>query len=638
MSLSKKLWVIIGIIMVMAFVGTFAISTLSAQRYFSEQLHVKNVDSAASLALSMSQVDKDPVFIELMLAAKFDTGHYKLIKLTAPNGEVMVERHQSRNLDKVPGWFARLIPVSAEPGVAQVQDQWKQFGTLVVESHEGYAYVELWNSTLRLLGWFVIAALLTGMLGSSLLRLILSPLNAVIGQAEAIGEQRFITTAEPSTTEFRRLVRVMNTLSGRVRKMLQEESQRVEELRKQAQLDPVSGINKRDSLLNALDARLSEQHSAHSSGMLVVLRIRNLADLNQAMGRQTTDQLIHLIGMGLQSIVQKHSHWTAGRLNGSDFAVITPSVVDTEAVCNRLHSAMLDAWPPSIEGLSEMKVHVGGCLFKAGESASAVLSRADGALAMSESQDRLHIDAGLDEDNQNLPSNLANWRAALESALKPENLMLCQYPVISSKGTLLHYEAPAQLRIAQDWLPAGRFVPWAARLALMTQLDQLVFDNAVDTIVRDKLALSINLSLDAICNHEFQDHMIQRLREPGVKAGKLLLDINEFDAIHHQPEFRTFCLALKPLGCKIGLKHVGPNFSKIAELHDVGLDYLKVDTTVTRDIDKDPGNQAFLRGVCVVAHAIGVKAIAGGVSSQAEIDCLASLGIDGMTGPGIKLD
>jgi len=43
-----------------------------------------------------------------------------------------------------------------------------------------------------------------------------------------------------------------------------------------------------------------------------------------------------------------------------------------------------------------------------------------------------------------------------------------------------------------------------------------------------------------------------------------------------------------------------------------------------------------LRSLCVLAHSIGVRVIAEGVSSDAERLVLPALGIDGMTGPGVR--
>ena len=52
-------------------------------------------------------------------------------------------------------------------------------------------------------------------------RAVLRPLGGVVQQAEALGARRFITIEEPATAEFRVLVRSMNALTRRVRRMLE---------------------------------------------------------------------------------------------------------------------------------------------------------------------------------------------------------------------------------------------------------------------------------------------------------------------------------------------------------------------------------------------------------------------------------
>src|SRR4030066_1083652 len=92
MSLTKQLWLAVAAIMTIAFGISFLVSAWSAKNYLEDQLRLKNIDNANSLALSMSQIEKDPVLIELLLSAQFDIGHYKQIKLTSPTGKVMIER------------------------------------------------------------------------------------------------------------------------------------------------------------------------------------------------------------------------------------------------------------------------------------------------------------------------------------------------------------------------------------------------------------------------------------------------------------------------------------------------------------------------------------------------------------------
>lgn len=92
MSLIKQLWLGILAILLLALGGSFVISALSAKTYLETQLHLKNIDNATVLALSMTQMEKDPVTLELLIAAQFDSGHYQRIALVDPDNNLIIER------------------------------------------------------------------------------------------------------------------------------------------------------------------------------------------------------------------------------------------------------------------------------------------------------------------------------------------------------------------------------------------------------------------------------------------------------------------------------------------------------------------------------------------------------------------
>jgi EAL domain-containing protein (putative c-di-GMP-specific phosphodiesterase class I) len=87
---------------------------------------------------------------------------------------------------------------------------------------------------------------------------------------------------------------------------------------------------------------------------------------------------------------------------------------------------------------------------------------------------------------------------------------------------------------------------------------------------------------------------------------------------------------------KIGIEHFGQNFEQVSLLHDLGVNYLKVDASFIRGIESNPGNQSFLKGLTSIAHSIGVLVIAEGVLTEQEVEMLRNLDFDGATGPAVK--
>ncbi len=637
MTLTKQLWLAVAAIMTIAFGISFLASAWSAKSYLEDQLRLKNADNANSLALSMSQMDKDPVLFELLISAQFDIGHYKQIKLVSPTGKVMVERVSEAVNDKVPVWFVSLIPLVTEPGVALVQDGWRQYGTLTVISDNRFAYLALWQGNLRLLIWFLLGALLCGVVGTFILRAILRPLGEVVKQAEAIGARRFITIEEPRTREFRSVVRAMNALSGQVRGMLDEESARLDRLRRDAQHDALTGLLNREHFLSKIQYALEGENAA-PTGALLILRFPDLITLNKELGRATTDTLLKQVASALQESCPDEA-WLIGRLNGSDFAVLAPDVDSADELARQIFArTMLSINDPSSP--TEQTLLLGAAVYRHGDSVSQMLSRADMALGRAEREGGSVVEMDNAHVEWKPPTSLvAAWQMLIEAALNLHRVQFATYPVLNGQGALIHYEAPARMQVIQSslWMSAQEFMPWASRLGLTQRIDEAVFDHALAWLESNEGPVCVNVSAQSVCDPMLTARYFKALkRKPGI-AQKLWIDIPEFVAYRHAREFRVFCETLKPLGCKIGLEHVGNHICRMGELYDVGLDYLKIDSAIIRDIDQNLGNQTFLRGLCTIAHTMGMMTIAEGVLNQQEAVCLKDLGFKGMTGPGIKL-
>ncbi|AKU13803.1 hypothetical protein AzCIB_3910 [Azoarcus sp. CIB] len=633
MSLIKQLWIAIAIVTLIALGGSLVVSTLSARHYLEQQLQVKNLDNATSLALSLSQMPKDAVTVELQISAQFDAGHYRLIRLTSPTGEVLAEREYSGVLDGAPEWFIRLIPIEPHAGVAQVQDGWRQFGTLTLESHQRYAYAALWQGTLQLLGWFALGGVLTGLIGTLIIRHITRPLGRVVEQAEAIGGRRFVTTPEPSTREFRSVVRAMNTLSERVRAILAEESRRLEQLRRQTQHDEMTGLLNRGQFLNQLDSALSRD-DAHAAGALLLARVGDLAGLNQRIGREATDRLLRDLAEQFGGLAASNGNWEAGRMNGSDFALLAPGREDAGELAHELARKLHDTLDAHLKDV-RVALPVAATNYAAGQTRSQVLARADGALATAEQAgDRsLRVESG----GTHAPyPDLQAWRAALLSAIERDGVRLGAYPVVANDGRLLHDEAPIRVLLDGVWQPAGFFMPHAARLGVMPRFDIAVVHAALRAIAQDGRERGINVSAESLRDANFRGELFSLLQADPATAQRLWIEVPEYGALRHLAEFRTLCVALQPLGCRVGIEHVGAHFGELGDLHELGLDYVKIDSAIVRGIDSNAGNQAFLRGLCMIAHSLGLMTIAEGVSSAAEQQALPGLGIDGMTGPAVR--
>lgn len=635
MSLYKQLWLTILFSILLALVGSLLGSLWSARGYLEEQLSMKNQDNATALALSLSQQQPDAVTVELTVSALYDSGHYQSIEVHDPEGVSMIRRAAPEHVTAAPAWFIRLLPIAAAPGQAQVTDGWTQFGTITLLSTSDFAYGSLWRSALQMAAAALLAGLVGLYLGTRVLNNLRRPLDTLVVQAKAIMERRFITSADPRVPELQQLGAAMNSMVQRVRDMFDEEAHKLEKLRIEANHDAVTGLANRAFLLGRLREALQGDDAGGAS--LLLLRLQDLADINRSLGRAATDDLLRRAGKVLQAC-QALSGGLAGRLNGADFGLLLAEPVPVRELAERLLADLQQETAVFGDNTPRFSCSIG--TFLPGMDPATVMAEADAALAAAEAdpQHRVH-----EAQAPNAASAIGSeaWSGLLTQALAHNRVRLGSFAVVSATGTLLHRESPLRMQVEEsgEWLPAGRFVPMAERLRMTTALDLAAVRLALETLSTgsEQGDIAINLSAASLVEPAFVPGLAKLLRQAGLSVSRRLwMEVPEAGALQQLPALKAFLQIAKACGSKVGLEHCGHQFSQIGQLHQLGLDYLKIDASFVRDIQDHAGNQAFLRGLTMIARSIGLLVIAEGVTQDAEWACLQQLGFDGATGPLIR--
>lgn len=636
MSMYRQLWLAIVISTLLALGGSLLASLWSARSYLESQLSIKNTDNAAALALSLSQSKPDATMADLVVASLFDSGHYEHIRITDPKGGLIAQRTATVGEWDAPLWFVQLLPLRAEPGVAQISSGWKQFGTVTVVSHSRFAYGALWKSAYEMVLVLALAGLVGGYLGALVLRRLRVPLNAVIAQAQAITQRRFVTIELPSVPELRQLAVAMNATVGRLKSMFDEEAGRLEAVRQEANFDPLTGLTNRSHFMARLRQALDSEDAV--GGSLLLVRLADLVGINRRLGRASTDDFLRLVGGVVGAYAAQSGQAVAARLNGADFALLLGHGADGKAVAQAMLQELIQVAAPFVD--SHVVGWIGVGRFQQGADMGSLLARVDSALAGVQAEGNNAVREAQQDDAQDMPRTSEQWALMIRRALEHGWVRLISFPVVDSLGNLSHRECPLRLMFDEkgDWLPAGRFLPIAERLQLTSELDLAAVALGLKELQsKPQLpGLAINLSASSVADVGFRRDLIALLSGQKAVASRLWLEVAEAGALMHLDNFRELCRGLKGVGCRVGLEHFGHQFSQIGALHDLGLDFLKVDASFVRGVDSNAGNVAFLKGLCSIAHNIGLQVLAEGVATQAELQALVQLGFDGATGPAIQ--
>jgi diguanylate cyclase (GGDEF)-like protein len=373
MSMHRQIWLAIVMSALVAFGGGLICSVFNAKVYLESQLTQKNIDNANSLALTITHIKPTQANAETAVNAMFDTGHYEFIQIKDHRNRVVVERHDDDQKLSFQ-YLQKIVHLQPQIGVAEINDGWKQFGTVYISSNVHFAYQTLHSTITHSLLAMLAAGLLSALLSYLILNRITKPINDVINQVAELSQKRFFTIPETKIPELNKLAKTMNSTVHRLKDAFNHEEQKLEAMRKKACSDSLTGIANRGFFTSVLETVLQKDHL--KDGTLLLVRISDLGDINDEIGRQKCDELIKALANTLNSYTIGFDDAIAGRLNGSDFAVL---ILNQGEKNKDIHQAISENLFKTAKRWIEPEQYIftGSTQFKTKSTMSEILAKAD---------------------------------------------------------------------------------------------------------------------------------------------------------------------------------------------------------------------------------------------------------------------
>ncbi len=111
-----------------------------------------------------------------------------------------------------------------------------------------------------------------------------------------------------------------------------------------------------------------------------------------------------------------------------------------------------------------------------------------------------------------------------------------------------------------------------------------------------------------------------------VPLGRLVIEVTEHAAVTDQAGLSEALGRLRK-HATIAIDDVGVGYSGLRRILDLKPDILKLDMSLTRDIDSDPARSALAQAMVTFAERIGGRIVAEGIETVAEWRSLAGLGV-----------
>lgn len=480
-----------------------------------------------------------------------------------------------------------------------------------------------------------------------------------LGSSPTGGEDAGFSRPAPELSE---LAQAAAQLRQRLERLAEAQAGQVEQLRCQVHQDAVTGLSNRRHLLASLSGVL-EGDEAPTVATLLLVRLHDLAALNQRLGREATDRLLRALALCLQSYPQHVPGCLLGRLDGSDFVLLLPvgGVAADTAQALRLamrHSlatvepgarvsvAALEWRPPgcaevALAALAQALEAEVGVLADVAADVAAVVGADVGAAPGAAPSAGSRLPGHVQDDADEAPDPDRNpWHRRVMRALAQGRVRLAEFPVITADERVLLLDCPLRVQLAPggEYEPAQRWLSQVARSRLGAVVDERALTLALAAIAADGQARCINLGRSAVLSASFIESASQRLAAAPEAAGRLWVDLPEGLALDCPDRVRALTRRWRPLGVMLGLEHAGDGLARLHGLMDLGLDCVRIDARFVNGIASAEAVDArrHLQGLVRLVQAVGLGVTAEGVRSPADLEVLWSLGFDAATGPAVQ--
>lgn len=423
-----------------------------------------------------------------------------------------------------------------------------------------------------------------------------------------------------------------------IKALMKQQLESVINLEQEAYIDHLTKLDNRSRFVQFYENQVVKE-SPVKFGVLIITRCSELQTINQIHGYKEGDNYISHVADIMKKAIATYPDGNLFRLNSSDFACILPNVKlkEAENFTDELKASFNEY---QLASDLDSVGYSGLVSFDKSKPLGELLALADTGVSMAQIQSSNSWYSQTDTDI--LQKNSANygnqnWRQEIDNVIENQRVVLLVQPIIpSGRNNKVYGEVLARfLNSNEEMLPTASFIAMAEKLDKIIAVDKLIIEATINEIVNKNMlehSFGINISARSICDEHFMIWLERKLlRDPKV-APQLIFEITEFGLQQNIKTSKRLIDMLHRVGSRVTVERFGVGLTSFKFFRDLTPDYIKMDSSYTRDIDDDKNNQYFLRLMVDLAHRLSINVLAESVESQEEKHTLEKLFIDGCQG------
>jgi len=402
------------------------------------------------------------------------------------------------------------------------------------------------------------------------------------------------------------------------------------------EMDPITGLPSRRQLLEKLREMTQSEVVGDDGFALMHLDLDGFQKVNDALGQDAGDQLLKQAAERLLAVVRTSDF--VARSGSDEFCLILSGTHEEGATIQVARKLLTTMQRPYQLGDRQLRLtaSIGIALYPEHAADGEQLFKcADIALTTAKAGGRncwqFYRQGGMAE---------ASKRFALEAhlydAIQNGEFEMVYQPIFrASNRDIWGLEALMRWnRPGEGFIPPVEFIPVAEKNGLIGLLGAWSLRASCHQVAKwnkdwdVRLGISVNLSPAQFRQGDIVATVRDALSESHLQADLLTLEITEGTLMQDPVETQELLNRLRELGVGVSVDDFGTGYSSLAYLKRFPLSSFKIDRSFVSELERGGNDLAIVSVILGLARDLGLKVVAEGVETEAQLGLLTDKGCD----------
>jgi diguanylate cyclase (GGDEF)-like protein/PAS domain S-box-containing protein len=411
-----------------------------------------------------------------------------------------------------------------------------------------------------------------------------------------------------------------------------------DQLKRQAFHDPLTGLPNRALFLDHLRMAMERGRRRKHLYAVIYMDLDRFKVINDSLGHETGDELLRCVARVLEKCGRSVD--TIARFGGDEFAILLEEISaprDTIAIARRILDGVRQ--PFEINGNEVFTSASLGIVLKTDgyDRPEALLRDADTAMYRAKELGKSRFKV-FNQKMHDQALRLMALETDLRRAVDLREFEVAYQPIVClDTRRVCGFEALVRWRHPEHGvIMPGDFISLAEDTGLIYSIDNLVLVDACAQVkhwqasyganMGEHLTLNINISGRHFGQPMLLSQITRALDDSGLHPQSLNIEITESALMDNPALAEEVLKQLKLLGAKVCIDDFGTGYSSLSYLQRFPIDVVKVDRSFIDGVENNQDSQAIVRTVFSLGESLGLKIVAEGVETPAQLAFLESEG------------